>query len=66
MTESTSFAVVGVAATLGVVAIIGAIVFGTYQAQVLGTEVKLSCIENGGTWVDYNSLCIAEGGEVVE
>lgn len=60
------FTAIAVSAVLGAVAIVGGIIWGMNQAHVLAQEVKLACIENGGTWIDWQSMCLAENVKVTE
>ena len=43
------------------VGIIFAITTASTRAQEIGKEVKISCVEAGGTWIEYQGWCIGGG-----
>jgi hypothetical protein len=64
MSETAGWTTVGVVSAIAFAAIIFFIVQGVMDANALTAAVKTACIENGGTWVDYQQLCIAAGSVV--
>lgn len=54
--------IAAIGASIAAVAIIWTIASATVQAQENGNQVKIACIDAGGSWLDYNSTCIGSEG----
>ena len=42
-----------------ILGVAGVIAWSTNNTATLYNEKVTACVENGGTWLDYNSLCIS-------